>query len=57
MGMAPGKYSIELFEDLNRNGIWDTGNYHIRRQPEKKRLFTPDNMRAAWELETKITWK
>jgi len=57
MGMAPGKYNIELFEDLNRNGIWDTGSYKLRRQPEKKMLFTPDNMRAAWELETKITWK
>lgn len=57
MGMAPGKYAIELFEDLNRNGIWDTGNYQMRRQPEKKMLFTPDNMRAAWELETNITWK
>lgn len=53
----PGKYTIEVVEDINRNGAWDTGNYAQKRQPERKRFFTPDPMRAAWELETKVTWK
>ena len=52
----PGKYTIEVIEDLNRNGAWDTGDYHLQRQPERKRFFTPDPMRAAWELEAKISW-
>ena len=56
-GMAPGKYTIEVIEDLNGNGIWDSGDYHARRQPEVKKLFTPDPLRAGWELETKITWQ
>ncbi|MBK8829358.1 MAG: Ig-like domain-containing protein [Saprospiraceae bacterium] len=56
-GMAPGKYTIEVIEDLNGNGIWDSGDYHTRRQPERKRFFTPDPLRAGWELETKITWQ
>jgi len=55
--IAPGKYIIEVFEDLNGNGIWDSGDYHTRRQPERKMFFTPDAMRAGWELETKITWQ
>ncbi|HSF89348.1 MAG TPA: hypothetical protein VLA46_08020, partial [Saprospiraceae bacterium] len=56
-GMTPGKYTIEVIEDLNGNGIWDSGDYHTRRQPERKRFFTPDPLRAGWELETKITWQ
>ncbi len=56
-GMPPGKYTIEVIEDLNGNGIWDSGDYHTRRQPERKRFFTPDALRAGWELETKITWQ
>lgn len=57
LGIAPGKYIIEIFEDLNGNGIWDSGDYHTRRQPERKMFFTPDPMRAGWEMETKITWQ
>lgn len=56
-GMLPGKYTIEIIEDLNGNGVWDTGDYHARRQPERKMIFTPDNLRAAWELEAKMTWQ
>lgn len=55
--MAPGKYGIEVIEDRNHNGIWDTGDYRKRRQPERKRLYTPEPMRAAWELETTVTWQ
>ncbi|MEP6646399.1 MAG: Ig-like domain-containing protein [Saprospiraceae bacterium] len=55
-GLAPGKYNIEMIEDLNQNGVWDTGNYYVRRQPERKMMFIPDNLRAGWELEVKMTW-
>ena len=54
--LLPGKYTIEIIEDLNGNGVWDTGDYHARRQPERKMIFTPDNLRAAWEVEAKMTW-
>ena len=30
-----GKYSIRLTEDLNRNGLVDTGNLLEHKQPEK----------------------
>ena len=33
--LTPGKYLIQLIEDANGNGIYDTGNYLERKQPEK----------------------
>ena len=39
-----GKYAIRITEDLNRNGIVDTGNLLAHRQPEKvKFLMTKDS--------------
>lgn len=55
-GLLPGKYIIEIVEDRNRNGVWDTGNYDSRTQPEKKMIFTPEALRAGWEQEVKLTW-
>jgi uncharacterized protein (DUF2141 family) len=55
-GLLPGKYTIEMIEDLNNNGVWDTGNYNLGRQPERKMIFIPDLLRAGWELEVKLTW-
>ncbi len=34
-----GKYSIRITEDLNRNGIVDTGNLLEHRQPEKVKFY------------------
>ena len=33
--LTPGNYLIQLIEDANGNGIYDTGNYLERKQPEK----------------------
>ena len=42
--LKAGKYSIRITEDLNRNGIVDTGNLLAHRQPEKvKFLMTKDS--------------
>lgn len=42
--LKKGKYSIRITEDLNRNGIVDTGNLLAHRQPEKvKFLMTKDS--------------
>ena len=56
-GISPGKYTIEVIEDTNRNGKWDTGSFERRIAPEKKMIFEPENLRSGWELDTKITWK
>ena len=31
----PGDYELRILEDDNKNGIWDPGNYHLKKQPEK----------------------
>ena len=37
--LKAGKYSIRITEDLNRNGLVDTGNVLEHRQPEKVRFY------------------
>lgn len=32
--LNPGKYGARLIVDTNKNGVWDTGNYAEKRQPE-----------------------
>ncbi|AVM52985.1 Ig-like domain-containing protein [Bacteroides zoogleoformans] len=32
--LAPDKYGARLINDANGNGVWDTGNYAEKRQPE-----------------------
>ena len=33
--LNPGKYSARLINVTNGNGVWDTGKYEDKRQPEK----------------------
>lgn len=56
-GLSPQNYIIEIVEDVNDNGLWDTGNYRLSRQPERKMIFTPEKLRAGWEQEVKMTWR
>ncbi len=37
--LKAGKYSVRITEDLNRNGIVDTGNLLEHKQPEKVRFY------------------
>lgn len=50
--LEPGKYVIRVIFDDNGNGIWDTGSYLKKVQPEKVSYY-PDviDVRANWELE------
>ena len=52
----PGNYLIRLIYDQNGNGIWDTGNYLRKVQPEKV-IYYPQSIevRANWELEQTFT--
>lgn len=41
--LQKGEYSIRITQDINGNGIIDTGNVLLKRQPEKVRLYSlPD---------------
>jgi hypothetical protein len=51
-----GKYNIRVIYDDNKNGKWDSGNVHLRLQPENI-WVDPEiiTLRPNWEQETTIT--
>lgn len=55
MNLKPDKYYARLIVDKNENGVWDTGNYADKRQPEAvyycPKLF---DVMQNWEVEE--TW-
>ncbi len=50
--LDPATYLVRVIFDDNANGVWDTGNYLKKIQPEKISYY-PDviEVRANWELE------
>ena len=48
--LRAGKYSIRITEDLNRNGLVDTGNVLEHRQPEKVRFYKLENEETLIEI-------
>jgi len=52
MNLKPGKYYARLISDTNENGIWDTGNYAEKKQPEEVFYSTKIyEISANWEIE------
>lgn len=50
--LTPDTYRISAFCDENNNGMWDTGDYSSKRQPEKVFPFQKNiSIRAYWDLE------
>lgn len=53
--LSPTKYYVRLIEDMNGNGIWDTGNYELHQQPEPVYYFP-----KTWEMKANFdfdeTW-
>ncbi len=61
--VKPGKYTIRMIVDNNRNGEWDTGYYLEGWQPERVYMYE-DNLqnreiqvRANWDYELNYTLK
>lgn len=50
--LKPGKYVIKAYADINRNRIWDTGDFLEKRQPEPV-VYFPEliEIRAGWSFE------
>ena len=49
--IRPGEYTFRLIEDLNKNNIWDTGNYLQKVKPEPVYYFPSElEVRANWDL-------
>lgn len=55
LNLQPEKYYARLIVDENENGLWDTGNYAEKKQPETVYYSSKTYvMRANWEIEE--TW-
>jgi len=53
--VTPKKYNFRLVFDVNKNGVWDTGDYLKGVQPEKVIYYNePVELRKGWDQE--ITW-
>jgi hypothetical protein len=54
--LSPRIYQIKLIEDANGNGIWDTGDYEAKTQPESLLIKELETLRAGWDMSVSITW-
>lgn len=53
--LLPGTYNIRVLKDKNNNGIWDTGDLHLKRQPEIVEFIpSPITIKANWEQKLDI---
>ncbi len=52
--LPPDTYSVEIIEDLDANGRWTTGNYDLKRQPERVHRATIEEVRANWEVDAEV---
>ena len=50
--LKPGKYYVSMFDDVNMNGKWDTGDYETKQQPEKVWYLNKEfTLKADWTHE------
>lgn len=53
--ILPGEYELRILYDENGNGVWDPGNFKLRRQPELvKPVQRRITVRANWDNEFEI---
>jgi hypothetical protein len=53
---VPGEYNLRVFDDVNQNGKWDTGNFFgKKRQPEVIHpIERPFTIKANWDNEFEV---
>ncbi|MGL5945141.1 MAG: Ig-like domain-containing protein, partial [Sediminibacterium sp.] len=50
-----GTYEMRILYDTNKNGVWDTGNFKSKKQPEIVQLITkPLSVKSNWDNEVTI---
>lgn len=53
--LEPGDYTFRIVRDRNNNGLWDTGDFSEKIQPEEILFFTqPTKVRANWEISAEL---
>lgn len=51
----PGDYGMRILDDQNQNGVWDPGNFHLKKQPEKVYSIPQTiTIRGNWENERNV---
>ncbi len=55
--LAPDQFKLIIVEDNNANGVWDTGNYDQKRQPERIFRKEIDPIRPNWEIEADVDFR
>lgn len=56
--LNPGEYQVRIVLDVNNNGVWDTGDYLEKKQPEEVLyLDEPFELRANWDQNVTVTLK
>lgn len=53
--LLPGKYYMRLYLDYNGNGRYDTGDYHLQRQPEQV-FYYPKQLTIKQNWEKEESW-
>lgn len=49
--LSPGNYGVRVTIDENNNGVWDTGSFLDKRQPEVVKYFDKKiELRANWDV-------
>lgn len=52
MNLDPGKYYTRIIIDTNNNGVWDSGDYYKKRQPEEVYYYDKYfDVKANWNIE------
>ena len=52
--LQPGKYEVEIIEDLDRNGRWSSGRYFDRVLPEAVLEVELEELKENWDLEARV---
>lgn len=54
-GLIPNEYVLRILVDENENGLWDTGDFLNKLQPEPVYIYpNPIKVRAMWDMDE--TW-
>jgi hypothetical protein len=49
--VQPALFTVRIIYDVNKNGVWDTGNYLEKRQSEEViYIKRPVDVRANWDV-------
>lgn len=54
--LLPLQYDFEIFEDVNKNGQWDPGDYDLKRQPEFFVKILGGKIRENRDTDVEILW-